>query len=131
MRGDSMLPRRVVTGVRGGRSVVLSDGAPPNGHVFEGLPGFMSSGGWATASVPMVPPDPDLEAAPAGISPAPPPGETRLNVVRFPPDSTYRDPRTDFARFAEEQAVQMPGFADKFEADSPGMHTTDTLDYGI
>ena len=126
-----MLPRRVVTGVRAGRSVVLSDGSPPNAHAYAALPGFMSSVLWATAATPAVPPEPGHEPAPPGVRVTPPPGETRLLVVRFPPDAIFADPRFDPARAAEEQAAHLPGLAEAFEADNPGMHTTDSLDYGV
>ena len=126
-----MLPRRVVTGVIGGRSVVLSDGPPPNAHAYAGWPGFMTSVVWATAPVPAIPPEPDREPATPGILVAPPAGETRLLIVRFPPDSVFADPRFDPARLAEEQAFHLRGLAEAFEAEDPGMHTTDSLDYDI
>ena len=126
-----VVPRRVVTGVRGGRSVVLSDGPPPNAHLYEGLPGFMTSVLWATAPTPTVPPEPDQEPAPPGVLVTPPPGETRLLIVRFPPDSIFADPRFDPPRFAQEQAFHMRGLAETFEAQDPAMHTTDSLDYDI
>lgn len=124
------LPRRVVTGIRDGKSVFVSDGPVPNSHVFQTLPGFVNSVCWATAPVPQLPPAAG-EGAPAGTSLAPSPGETRLLVVRFPPDAVMADAAFDGHAAAQEQADQLPGLADRFEAASPGMHTTDTLDYDI
>jgi hypothetical protein len=125
------LPRRVVTGIRGGRSVVLSDGPPPNVHAYAGWPGFMTSVIWATAPIPQVPPAPDPEAAPPGLMVPPGPGETRLMIVRFPPDSVFADPRFDAERLAGEQAFHLKGLAERFESEDPGMHLTDSLDYDI
>ncbi len=126
-----VFPRRVVTGIRGGRSVVMSDGPPANAHLYEYWPGFMTSVVWATAPVPTVPPGPDQEPAPSGLLVTPLPGETRLMIVRFPPDAVFADPRFDPERLAEEQSFHMRGLAEAFEPDAPGMHTTDSLDYDI
>ncbi|MCD2114599.1 cupin domain-containing protein [Rhodococcus rhodochrous] len=54
----------------------------------------------------------------------PGPGGTRLCVVHFPPQSEGHDDDTD----PEET---QPGLIGVFEQDSPGMHTTDSVDYGI
>lgn len=131
MSDRQVIPRRVVTGERDGRSVVLSDGPPPNAHAYQGWPGFMTSVIWATAPVPTAPPSPDEEPAPPGLLVPPPPGETRLMIVRFPPDAVFEDPRFDPERLAAEQAFHLHGLAERFEAEDPGMHTTDSLDYDI
>ena len=128
-KGTSVVPRRVVTGVVGGRSAVLSDGPVATAHFYENWPGFMTSVLWATAPVPTVPPDPDQEPVLPGLLVTPPPGETRLLVVRFPPDSVFADPRFNPEGLAQEQSLHMRGLAEAFEPDAPGMHTTETLDY--
>jgi hypothetical protein len=61
----------------------------------------------------------------------PGPGETRLVVVQFPPDSVFGDERFDAAAAAAEQRRVSPDLASTFEAAAPGMHTTDTIDYAI
>jgi mannose-6-phosphate isomerase-like protein (cupin superfamily) len=71
------VPRRVVTGLRNGKSVFVSDGPVPNAHHYAAIPSF------------------DPAAADA------------------------------------EQRIHVPGLAEKFEAEAPGMHTTDTVDYDI
>lgn len=57
---------------------------------------------------------------------------TRLLAVHFAPDSSAADEasmaQTDAT--AEMDRLQ-PGLLEVFEPDSPGMHTTDTIDYGI
>ena len=126
-----MTPRRVVTGVRDGRSVVLSDGPAPNCHHYRGWPGFMTSVVWATTATPSVPPAPGDEPALPGCLVLPGPGETRLMIVRFPPDSVFADPRFDAATLDAEQAVHLNTLAERFEAEDPGMHRTDSVDYDI
>lgn len=126
-----MIPRRVVTGIKDGKSVVLSDGPPANVHVYEGWPGFMTSVLWATAPVPVVPPEPGAEPAPPGLLITPPPGETRLMIVHFPPDTVFANPRFDPARAAAEQRFHLPGLFECFETEDPGMHQTDSVDYDI
>lgn len=128
---DARVPRRVVTGLRDGRSVFVGDGPAPNCHHYEGWPGFMTSVVWATPRDPAVPFADAREPAPPGVAVLPAPGETRLMVVRFPPDSLFADPRFDPARLGEEQAFHLNSLAASFERDDPGMHRTDSLDYGI
>lgn len=123
-------PRRVVTTVRDGKSVISSDGIPPNAHVHISWPGHMTSVCWATGpdlTLPMA----EAEPAPAGIRVTPKPGETRLMIVRFPPDQVFASPDYNPVAAASEQATHVPGLAERFEVDSPGMHTTDSVDYGI
>lgn len=126
-----MIPRRVVTGMKDGKSVFLSDGPAANAHVYEGWPGFMTSVIWATASVPSLPADPAAEPAPAGLLVTPPPGETRLMIVRFPPDSVFADPRFNPERTGQEQEYHLHGLFECFETEDPGMHRTDSVDYDI
>ena len=51
--------------------------------------------------------------------------------VTFPPDSVMMSPSFDSAAAGAEFMEHMPELASKFEMDNPGMHTTDTVDYGI
>ena len=97
---------------------------------IETVPGFMTSVCWATAPMPTLPLDGD-EPAPPGKLITPPPGETRLMVVRFPPDTVMTGPAFDPIAAGAEQARHLPGLAERFEAEHPGMHTTDTVDYDI
>jgi hypothetical protein len=124
------VPRRVVTGIQNGKSVFVSDGPVPNVHHYEGIPQFMTSVCWATAATPELPAS-EVEAAPPLLRVPPAPGETRLMIVRFPPDSVFAGPGFDPALADQEQAAHIPGLAELFEQDNPGMHTTDTVDYDI
>lgn len=56
---------------------------------------------------------------------------TRLLAVHFAPDaSIVSNEGEDMADAAEMERLQ-PGLSHVFEVDNPGMHTTDTVDYGI
>ena len=85
------VPRRVITAVRDGKSVFLSDGPVPNAHHYASIPGMMTSVIYATAAVPPLPQD-EGETAPPGLHVPPAPGETRLMIVTFPPDSSFERP---------------------------------------
>lgn len=123
-----MAQRRLVTGRNAGRSVVLSDGTVPTEHRYGAVPGMTSAVVWTTG----VHPEVDVkEAAPVGVSAHPAPGHTVLLVVDFPPDSVMMQPEFDGAAAGAEQAQHLPGLAERFEVDNPGMHTTDSVDYGI
>ncbi|MGO7897236.1 cupin domain-containing protein [Rhizobium ruizarguesonis] len=122
------VPRRVVTGLKDGKSVFVSDGPPPNAHIYTSVPGHMTSVLYATASKPRLPQD-HAEQAPPHIRIPPEPGETKLMVVVFPPDSVFAT--VDHQAAFEEQALHIPGLIQAFEAEAPGMHTTKSVDYDI
>lgn len=122
------VPRRVVTGIREGKSVFVSDGPVPNAHHYSSLPGHMTSVIYATAATPGLP-QAESEQAPPRINIPPAPGETKLMIVVFPPDTVFA--AADIGAAISEQADHVPGLIDAFEPDAPGMHTTDTVDYDI
>lgn len=124
------VPRRVVTGVQEGKAVIVDDGPVPNAHHFESVPGMMTSILYASAMPPTLE-QKWAETAPAGLRALPRPGETRLMIVSFPADSTMARPTFDPAAADREQRTFIPGLAERFEVDEPGMHRTETLDYGI
>ncbi|WP_201840526.1 cupin domain-containing protein [Microvirga zambiensis] len=123
-------PRRVVTGIRDGKSVFISDGPVPNAHHYDAVPGMMTSVIYATAERPRLPQG-EAEPAPPHVFIPPKLGETKLMIVTFPPDSSFASAEFDPASADAEQRVHIPGLAEKFEADAPGMHTTDTIDYDV
>lgn len=124
------VPRRVITGTRDGRSVVLSDGVTPNAHQYRSLPGMMNSIVYTTAASPRLP-EPGVETAPPAGPMLPPPGGTSLVIVTFPPDSIFASADFDGPAAGAEQYDFAPDFATRFELDSPGTHQTDSLDYDI
>ena len=124
------VPRRVVTGLRNGKSVIVSDAPVPNSHVHVATPGQMSAVVWATAPLAQLS-DAGTEAAPPGLRVTPMLGETRLLIVTFPPDAVMADPRFDPAAAGAEYGQHLPGLAELFEPEHPGMHTTESIDYDI
>ena len=124
-----MSVRRVVTGKVGGKSKIISDGGTRRGKAFKNIPGQSAALVWSTAAVPAAPVDgTDVVTEKSNYVPQVP-GETRLMIVEFAPDSvmTTIDPGAAFGEFAEH----VPDLAAAMEPDSPGMHTTQTVDYGI
>ncbi|WP_255325588.1 MULTISPECIES: cupin domain-containing protein [Sphingobium] len=122
--------RRVITGVVDGKAVFLADGDPANLHEYAGWPCHMTSVLWATAATPLLPVTARDQPLPgAYIIPAP--GETRLMVVRFPPDTIFADPRFDGPGYEAEAAIHLPGLIDAFEPNGFGMHRTNTIDYDV
>lgn len=121
--------RRVVTGNdASGAAGVALDAAPPRTDVFDTIPGLVSRMIWATSaesSIPFDGQDPTLSAT----SFVPSPGETRMLVLTFPPDSVFRSPDFDPQAAASENLKVSPGLAERFEPD--GKHTTPTIDYGV
>ncbi|WP_414139752.1 cupin domain-containing protein [Rhizobium sp. BR 249] len=108
--------------------MIVSDGSAPNAHIYDAVPGHLTSVLYATAAKPILPQNHSEQAPPQIIIP-PELGGTKLMIVVFPPDSVFAtvDPAAAF----EEQAVHIPGLIQAFEPDAPGMHTTDTVDYDI
>lgn len=58
-------------------------------------------------------------------------GGTRIMFLRWAPESSAPERADDPAVAAAEAAQLLPGLMDVFEPDHPGMHTTDSVDYGI
>ena len=123
--------RRVVTAQSGGRSVIASDGPPVLTRRFEATPGFATTVLWATDLNAATPLEPGDDPTRSFIRMVPDAGETRLITVTVPPDSVMSDPAWDPAAAAAENAVHLYGLADHFELETPGMHRTDTIDYGV
>ena len=123
--------RRIVTGHdREGNAIFASDGEAPRAQDFAAIPGHGFAQVWATApgaAVPWREGDPTQ----AGASLLPAPGGSSLLVVAFPPAAVFMRPAFDGAAAGAELAAALPGLIDTFEPDSPGMHTTDTVDYAF
>jgi hypothetical protein len=91
---------------------------------------MMTSVAYATAASPQLPQD-DVETAPQRMHVPPRPGETRLMIVAFPPDSVRTRPEFDVAAADAEEREFIPGLAELFEQDAPGMHRSETVDYAV
>lgn len=122
-------PRLVVTGREpDGTSVFVTD-RPAETTTVGAMPGSEFYLLWGTED----------GGATVGTGPRQPtrrpffpgPGGTRAVFLRFPPASSTAEPAGDPAELAAETEAKLPGLLDKHEPDHPGMHTTDTIDYGI
>ncbi|MBL6751332.1 MAG: cupin domain-containing protein [Nevskia sp.] len=125
--------RRLVTGhTPSGKSVFVSDGAPPF-HVAHEGGGLQITKLWGTEGVPVVPSPPgDPTLTPHQFFPAP--GGTRFLVVRIPPAAEAEaalQRGVDMDKAAQKMLDQLPGLGEVMEHDQPGMHTSQTIDYGI
>lgn len=119
--------RRVVTGVRNGKAMFLSDNEVQS-YNFKSVPGFAQAAIWSTETAAKI----GGEIAPeAAITVLPPIGGTRLLVVTFPPDAVMMSPSFSPEAAGAEYGEVFRDFAACFERDAPGMHTTPTLDYDI
>lgn len=119
--------RRVVTGfVNGNKSVVVSDGSA-NHYEMKSLPGFERTILWSTTSPAHYAPSKD--PVPSVTSLHPEPGETRCLLVTFPPDSNMASEDFDPQAFFAEGLECCGGIWERMEADNPGMHRTESVDY--
>ena len=125
-------PRLIVTGRESdGTSVFVTD-EPADPIEVAALPGSEIYLLWGTEDgVPTVGTKP---RAPKHLPYFPGTGGTRILFHRFAPDSSVSesvdDPAAQVAEVAEV-AEKLPGLLDVFEPENPGMHTTDSVDYGI
>ena len=126
-------PRRALTGRdESGKSVFKSFDITSQVVRFESRPGLAFYELYSTDGVPQVTgqePDPMLTRK--GSFPAP--GGTLFRLVQFPPkppEGSKPDPAA-YANYLAELDQKIPGMADHFERDTPGMHTSDSVDYGV
>lgn len=123
--------RRIVTGERNGKSVVVSDGPVENSHDYAAVPGFRTTLAWATTEAePRLPFD-GRDPVAENASALPAPHGTRVIVVQFPPDSVMAAPGFDGAAAGAEYAQYLPGLAETFDTDGSGFHRTQTVDYDV
>ena len=58
-------------------------------------------------------------------------GGSRALFLRWAPHSDDPEPQADPDTIAADVEAKLPGLLDPFEEGGDGMHTTDTVDYGI
>lgn len=121
--------RRIVTGhdPQGG-AVFVSDGDTPRAVAFRHIPGHAVAQVWATSPDTCLPYTGDDPTVPGGTL-VPGPGGTSLLYITFPPDAAMMAMDPDLA--GPELGAALPGLIERFEQDCPGMHMTDSIDYGI
>jgi len=101
-------PRRIVTGHdKSGKSIVMSDGQPPNGLKIPDR-GVTFYEMWNTDAGPAPITATELEPTNRPVELAPKPRGTVIRILDF-----------------------LPGFSEKASGNPPFMHRTETVDYGI
>jgi mannose-6-phosphate isomerase-like protein (cupin superfamily) len=120
--------RRVVTGHAGAKSTIKSD-EQLSAYGFNAVPGYEHTLIWASNGIPDLSQEPKQEGYPSSVVPGP--GGTTLHIVTFPPDSVFQDPSFDQEAAGREYAKRLPGLAEAFEHENPGMHKTPTVDYAV
>jgi quercetin dioxygenase-like cupin family protein len=127
-------PKRALTGRdTAGKSVFKSFDVTPKVVNIDANPGLTFYELYRTESVPQLTglePDPML----AGTVAFPGPGGTMFRLISYPPrrPEGYRPPPgVTFESALKELNDKVPGMGDVMERGAPGMHTSDTIDYGI
>jgi hypothetical protein len=120
--------RRVVTGHRNGKAVVLSD-QRREPYKFKTVAGFEHTYMWSTNGG--LESDPDQVERELPKSALPPAKGSLLHIVTFPPASSATSSTSDPSQVAQEYLTRLPGLADTFERDGSQMHVTQTVDYAI
>jgi mannose-6-phosphate isomerase-like protein (cupin superfamily) len=121
-----MKVRRVVTGhTPDGKATVASD-TEVDAITVDLLPGAEFYRLWGANEAPTFPDDGAPRPAPLYF---PPVGGFRFGLFTVAPDSITRPEDLDMQLVAAEVEDKLPGLSAYLEADNPGMHTTDTIDF--
>jgi mannose-6-phosphate isomerase-like protein (cupin superfamily) len=121
-----MKVRRVVTGhTSDGRATVASD-TEVDAITLGLMPGTEFCRLWGADEAPAFP---DAGSPPTAPAYFPPVGGFRFGVVTVGPDSVAMPKDLDLQLAMAEIEDKLPGVAAHLEADNPGMHTTDTIDF--
>ena len=127
-------PKRVLTGRdEAGNSVFKSFDVTPMVVEIDANPGLTFYELYMTEGVPQLT---GLELDPIlkGTKAFPGPGGTMFRLISYPPrrpEGWKPPPGVTFESGLREMSEKVPGMGDHFERDAQGMHTSDTIDYGI
>jgi mannose-6-phosphate isomerase-like protein (cupin superfamily) len=126
-------PRHALTGRDdSGKSIFKSFDVTPQVVAFASSPGLAFHELYSTEGVPRVTgQEPDPMLTKKGSFPAP--GGSLFRLVLFPPkppEGTKPVPGA-YEKYLAELSQKVPAMAEHFERDTPGMHTSATLDYGV
>jgi mannose-6-phosphate isomerase-like protein (cupin superfamily) len=127
-------PRRALTGRDdAGKSVFKSFDVTSKVVEIDSNPGLTFYELYMTEGVPRLT---GLEADPmlAGTKAFPGPEGTIFRLISYPPrrpEGYKPPPGVTFETALQEMSEKVPGMGDHFERGAPGMHTSDTIDYGI
>jgi mannose-6-phosphate isomerase-like protein (cupin superfamily) len=124
--------KRVVTGHdRRGKAVFLFNDNAPRRVQTDSLPGFELIEIWRTDGAARIPAaNRDVTTTMKSFLPGQ--DGTLFRLFRIPGSGSLpQDFRFDPDAFEKEYGPKAPGLAESGERENPGMHTTDTVDYGI
>jgi len=126
-----MTTMRIVTGRNSsGSSVIISNGPLAGAESFTHSPGFSAALIWQTEPQARIV-DRPVDPAQQVVSVVPGPGGTSALLVTFPPDNLIGIADFDPVAAGLELCARLPGLGERFEAEHPGFHCTDTIDYGV
>lgn len=127
-------PKRALTGRDdAGKSVFKSFDVTSKVVEIDASPGLTFYELYMTEGVPRLTgrePDPML----AGTKAFPGPGGTLFRLISYPPkrpEGWKPPPGVTAESGLRELSEKVPGMGDHFERGVPGMHTSDTIDYGV
>jgi hypothetical protein len=121
-----MKVRRVATGHdASGKAIFVSD-TEVEGIPLTMLPGAEFHRLWGADAPPGFP---DPGSQPTGPSYFPPLGGFRFMMFTVAPISVLQRSKIDPVALRAEMEAKLPGLAEHMEPRSPGMHTTDTIDF--
>lgn len=127
-------PKRALTGRdAAGKSVFKSFDVTPKVVEIDSNPGLTFYELYRTEGVPQLTglePDPMLK----GTVAFPGPGGTMFRLISYPPrrPEGWKPPAgVTFKSALEEMSEKVPRMGDHFDLSAPGMHTSDTIDYGV
>ncbi|NSZ60062.1 cupin domain-containing protein (plasmid) [Agrobacterium tumefaciens] len=130
-----MQVRRVVIGENSqGKSVFVESGAAPLAHEFKHLPGQGLARIWMTNPGQKIGQNaglPDGEPMTATGPMLPAAGGTSFVIAKYAPDSVFLAPNFNGPAAGGEFYIYAPDLAATMEPDAPGMHRTDSIDYGV
>ena len=127
-------PKRALTGRNeAGKSVFKSFDVTPKVVEIDSNPGLTFYELYMTEDVPQLT---GLESDPMlkGTKGFPGPGGTMFRLISYPPkrpEGYKPPPGVTFESALKELSDKVPGMGDVFDRSAPGMHTSDTIDYGI
>ena len=127
-------PKRALTGRdAAGKSVFKSFDVTSKVVEIDSNPGLTFYELYMTEGVPQLTglePDPMLK----GTIGFPGPGGTMFRLISYPPkrpEGYKPPPGVTFESGLKELSDKLPGMGDVFDRSAPGMHTSDTIDYGV
>src|SRR4051812_36865449 len=127
-------PKRALTGRdEAGKSVFKSFDVTSKVVEIDSNPGLTFYELYMTEGVPQLTglePDPMLK----GTKAFPGPGGTMFRLISYPPkrpEGYKPPPGVTFESGLKEMSDKVPGMGDVFDRSTPGMHTSDTIDYCV